>query len=48
MHLADEYHRLRCNQDHVYHKLCLNMWQQKSETCPLCREPIAIENLAFV
>jgi hypothetical protein len=34
----DKISKLNCN--HIYHKECISPWALKSNTCPLCRQPI--------
>lgn len=32
--------QLNCSGKHVFHKQCLEVWIEKNDICPLCREPV--------
>ena len=38
---------LTCNTNHKFHKDCLEKWQEKSSSCPLCRAIIDIAENSF-
>ena len=42
MRERDEYYKLSCDLDHVFHIQCLENWRQRNQTCPLCRSEIVI------
>mmetsp|Transcript_4230 Transcript_4230/g.7181 ORF Transcript_4230/g.7181 Transcript_4230/m.7181 type:complete len:84 (+) Transcript_4230:1135-1386(+) len=32
--------QLECSKKHIFHLKCIIEWVEKSDICPLCREPI--------
>jgi len=34
---------LDCDGKHTFHSKCLKIWALKNDTCPMCREPIMLE-----
>lgn len=36
----------RCG--HEFHRMCIEKWFEKSNTCPLCREPRSASNLKTI
>ena len=36
--IEDEEYQLVCS--HIFHKECINKWQNKNPSCPICRFPI--------
>jgi hypothetical protein len=29
--------KLKCNDDHIFHEICIHEWFKEHNTCPLCR-----------
>ena len=36
--LCDIEHKVKLSCKHIFHKECIEEWQKRSNTCPLCRE----------
>ena len=36
----DDIIRLDCNEGHIFHLRCIQIWAENSNACPLCRQAI--------
>lgn len=37
---------LPCGNNHIYHSLCIEMWDSNTNNCPLCRKDISDDQIA--